>query len=313
MNIVLDYAAGPFLTKRVQGLADDGLTVEVCPPGDSPRFQKLLSEAEALWHVIDPVTATVMETAPHLRLIQKIGVGVNTIDLETARHRRIAVCNMPGTNSQAVAEMTLLLMLSTLRRLRHLDQATRDGHGWTRPSEWQDDVGELAGKTVGLVGYGAVPSRLAPMLHAIGAHVSFTALTPKPGALGTPRDLATLLGESDIVSLHLPLTATTTHLLDRKAIARMKSGAVLINTARGALVDEHDLAEALRHGHLAAAGLDVFEDEPVSSSPLFALSNVTVTPHVAWLTQETLERSLAVATENCRRLVGGEDLLHRIV
>ena len=133
----------------------------------------------------------------------------------------------------------------------------------------------------------------------MGARVLYTARSPKPGARGEFRALPDLLAESDIVSLHLPLTPETANLIDRKAIARMKPGAILVNTARGGLVDEGDLIEALIHGRLAAAGLDVFVREPIAhDNALLTMDNVVVAPHVAWLTPETLERSLGVATEN---------------
>ncbi len=291
-----------------------GLRVAVCPVADRARYRTEMADAEVVWHLLDPVTDAVLEAAPALRLVQKIGVGVNTIDLESARRRGVAVCNMPGTNTQAVAEMTLLLILAALRRVARLDAATRAGEGWRLPSEVQDRYGEVRGRTVGLVGYGAVPGRLAPMLAAMGARVLFASRSPQPDAAGERRPLDALLRESDVVSLHLPLTAETERLIDAAAIARMKPGAVLVNTARGALVDEAALADALGRGHLGAAGLDVFEAEPVPpDSPLLDLDNVVVTPHVAWLTQETMERSLAVAAENCRRLAANEPLLHRVV
>ncbi len=291
-----------------------GLRVAVCPVADRARYRTEMADAEVVWHLLDPVTDAVLEAAPALRLVQKIGVGVNTIDLESARRRGVAVCNMPGTNTQAVAEMTLLLILAALRRVARLDAATRAGEGWRLPAEVQDRYGEVRGRTVGLVGYGSVPRRLAPMLAAMGARILFASRSPKPDATGERRSLDALLRESDVVSLHLPLATETERLIDAAAIARMKPGAVLVNTARGALVDEAALADALGRGHLGAAGLDVFEAEPVPpDSPLLDLDNVVVTPHVAWLTQETMERSLAVAAENCRRLAANEPLLHRVV
>ncbi|MCY4663004.1 MAG: 2-hydroxyacid dehydrogenase [Acidobacteria bacterium] len=315
MKVVLHYAAGPGLTRRVaEAERQHGLRVAICPVADRARYRTEMADAEVLWHLLDPVSDAVLEAAPALRLVQKIGVGVNTIDLEAARRRGVAVCNMPGTNTQAVAEMTLLLILAALRRVARLDAATRAGEGWRLPAEVQDRYGEVRGRTVGLVGYGAVPGRLAPMLAAMGARVLFASRSPKPDATGERRSLDALLRESDVVSLHLPLTAETERLIDAAAIARMKPGAVLVNTARGALVDEAALADALGRGHLGAAGLDVFEVEPVPpGSPLLDLDNVVVTPHVAWLTQETMERSLAVAAENCRRLGANEPLLHRVV
>jgi len=315
MKVLFRFDPGPALQRRLANLSVEGLEIAHCPEGaDEDRFFDLLREAEVLWHVLEPVTAAVLAEAPRLRLIQKIGVGVNTIDLEAAGARGVAVCNMPETNSQAVAEMTLALMLAALRRLPALDRATRHGRGWGLPASIQDDLGEVSGKTVGLVGYGAVPARLAPVLRALGARLLYTARTPKREAVAEWRALPDLLAESDIVSLHVPLTPETEQLIDAAAIDRMKPGAVLVNTARGGLVDEPALLAALRGSRLRAAGLDVFADEPVApDNPLLALDNVVLAPHLAWLTMETLERSLAVALDNCRRLADGRDLVHRIV
>ena len=314
MKVLLHYSAGPVLTRRLAGLETEGLSVEVCPVLKGRHLGEVMCGVEVLWHVLEPVTASMLSAAPKLRLIQKIGVGLNTIDLEAAERRHVAVCNMPGTNSQAVAEMTLLLMLSTLRRLNQLDAVTRAGDGWNLPATWQEQYGEMSGRTVGLVGYGAIPVLLAPILRAMGAEVLFTSLRQKPNAVGKRVPLEVLLRESDIVSLHVPLTSETERMLDAGAISCMKSGAILINTARGALIDESALLSALETGRLGGAGLDVFGVEPASTEhPLFKLDNVVVSPHVAWLTQETLERSIGVAVENCRRLGNNADLLHRVI
>jgi len=314
MRAIFHYACSRDLSARLASLAPPWLEIQSCPESDDARLIRLIENADVLLHVLKPATARVMDAAPGLRLIQKIGVGVNTIDLEHARRRGIAVCNMPQTNSRAVAEATLMLMLVTLRRTRSLDSATRRGDGWRLDPALFDDVGEIGGRTVGLVGYGAVAALLTPVLIALGARVLYTATSPKPQALAEWRDLPELLAQSDIVSLHLPLSASTRGLIDRQALARMKRGAILINTARGPLVDESALIEALRCGHLRGAGLDVFEQEPVRDDlPLLEMDNVVLQPHVAWLTPETLDRSLAVAMENCRRLRDGADLLHRVL
>lgn len=313
MRAVFHYACSPTLDARLATLAPDWLEIRSCPEADDGLLRRLLADAQVLLHVLKPATAKVMDAAPHLRLIQKIGVGVNTIDLAHAAERGIAVCNMPGTNSHAVAEATLMLMLMTLRHARQLDAATRAGDGWRLDPALFDHVGELGGRTVGLVGYGAVPRILAPVLRALGARVLYTATARKADADAEWSDLDHLLSESDVISLHLPLTESTAGLMDAAAFARMKPGAIFVNTARGGLVDEAALVDALRARRLLAAGLDVFTAEPVpGSSPLLTLDNVVVQPHVAWLTQETLGRSLAVAVENCRRLRDGEALLHRV-
>ncbi|WP_198375610.1 2-hydroxyacid dehydrogenase [Neoroseomonas rubea] len=311
MRVLLHYAAGPGLAARLGALPDLSLTV--VPEADERAFHAALPTAEVIWHVLRPLAAADIAAAPRLRLIQKIGVGVNTIDLDAARARGIAVCNLPGTNSRAVAELTLLLMLGALRRVAHMDAETRAGRGWAQPPALQDGLFELGGRTVGLVGYGAVPALLAPVLAAMGCRLLYTARAPKPEAEGHFRSLDALLAESDVVSLHIPETPETRSLIDGRAIARMKRGAVLVNTARGGLVEQGALTAALRSGHLAAAGLDVFAQEPADPrDPLFALPNVVVTPHIAWLTTGTFDRSFAIAAENVRRLSAGEPLLHRV-
>ncbi len=311
MKAVLQYRASPGLRR---GLAALGIDIAVVAETDRDAFRRELRDADILLHVLEPVTAVAIEGAPTLRLIQKIGVGVNTIDLDAARRRGIAVCNMPGTNTQAVAEMTLLLMLATLRRLSRLDPLTRAGEGWSLDPAMADDLGELSGRTVGLVGFGAVARRLAPILAALGARVVYTSRRPAADAPFPFLPLAELLPAADMLSLHLPLTPQTAGIIDATALAAMKAGSILINTARGPLVDEPALMQALTTGHLRGAGLDVFCREPAGADdPLLKLPNVVLTPHLAWLTAETLDRSLAVIAENCRRLRAGEPLLHRVV
>ncbi len=310
MNVLFHYAAGPDLTARLA--AFPGLNVTICPEDDDARLARLLPETDVLWHILRRCTAEMITDAPRLRLIQKIGVGVNTIDLDAAQARNIPVCNLPGTNARAVAELTLALILAVLRRVTRFDAGLRAGV-WLDP-RLQDGIGELGGRSVGLVGYGAVPRLLAPVLAALGCQLTYTARRAVEGALGRRRPLDVLLAEADVVSLHLPLTAETANLINNAAIARMKPGAILVNTARGGLVDEVALAAALREGRLAGAGLDVFAGEPVDpADPLLSLPNVVATPHIGWLTTGTFDRSFLVAAENCRRLAHGEDLLHRVI
>ena len=314
MKAIFHYDAGPRLKVRFTSLATEGFDIKACPEEDDSGLAALLPDAEVLLHILKPVTAAIIERAPRLRLIQKIGVGVNTIDLAAARSRGIAVANMPGTNTPAVAEATVLLMLAALRNLAGLDRACRAGQGWTVGGGLQERVGELRGRTIGLVGAGMVPQALVPILRGFGAHLLYWSPREHP-ELGIPRrELSELLAESDIVSLHLPLLPETERLIDRAALERMNPGAILINTARGGLVDEAALVEALQSGHLRAAGLDVFAEEPLpADSPLLALDNVVLMPHVAWLTPETLDRSLEVALDNMRRLRDGAELHFRVV
>ena len=314
MKVLFHYHCRPALKARLARLNNEGIEVETCSEADTALFDRMIPDAEVLWHVLKPVSAAVIARAGNLRLIQKIGVGVNTIDLEAAKAADIAVCNMPGTNSQAVAELTLLLMLSVLRRHARLDAATRHGEGWKLGPELFEDYGEIHGRTVGLVGFGAVPRILTPILTAMGARLLYNTPARKDDVLAEWCDLNSLLEQSDIVSLHLPLTPDSDRMIDAGALRRMKPGAILINTARGGLIDETALVAALKSGRLGGAGLDVFDEEPLDPvSALLGLDNVVLMPHLAWLTPETIERSIVVASENCRRLARGKPLLHRIV
>ena len=254
-----------------------------------------------------------MSRAPALRLIQKIGVGIDAIDLGAASARGIAVCNMPGTNSQAVAELTLGLMLSVLRQIPTLDHRLRREGRWGLPEGAQGLFGEISGKVVGLVGYGEVARRLEPVLDALGAREILLhtrgAVSP---AIARVVSKPEILEASDILSMHLPETNETRNWLDAVAIATMKPGAVVVNTSRGTVIDETALINALRTGRLAGAGLDVYAREPLPpEAEILSTQNVVTLPHIAWLTRETLERSLLAATDNISRLVSGSSLRNR--
>ncbi len=313
MKAVLQYRASPGFADRLKKTCPSWLDIVIIDEADKQRFTEEMSDAEVLLHALEPVTAEVIVAAPRLKFIQKIGVGVNTIDLETATAHGIAVANMPGTNSQAVAELSVTLILATLRQVVYFDKETRLGRGWTADLMRIDRMGELGARTVGLIGYGEVGRRVAKIVTAFGARVLYNDIEPADDAIGEPRPRKEVLAESDIVSLHLPLVPSTERLINTKSIAGMRRGAILINTARGGLVDECALVAALKSGQLGAAGLDVFQQEPVDpKNELFQLDNVIVMPHLSWLTPETLSRSLDIAIENCRRVRLGEKLLHDI-
>lgn len=289
----------------------DWLDIRYCAEDDDATFYRELPEADVLWHVLRPLSAQDIAQGTRLRLVHKLGAGVNTIAVEAATERGIAVANMPGANAPSVAEGTVLLMLAALRRLPALDAATRAGAGWPSDPTLGETVRDIGGCTVGLVGYGNVATRVERIVTAMDAQVVHTSTRDD----GTPgwRSLPDLLAESDIVSLHLPLTDATRGLLGREALASMKPDAVLVNTSRGPIVDEGALAEALRAGSLAAAGLDVFAVEPVpADNPLLTLDNVVLTPHVTWYTADTMRRYLQVAVDNCERLRDGRDLANLV-
>ncbi|MGV9799050.1 2-hydroxyacid dehydrogenase [Mycobacterium sp. NPDC003449] len=285
----------------------DWLDVRFCAEDDDKTFYRELPEAEVLWHVLRPVSGDDLQRALRLRLVHKLGAGVNTIDVDTATRLGILVANMPGANSASVAEGTVLLMLAALRQLVDLDRYTRDGAGWPPDPALGETVRDIGGCTVGLVGYGNVAKRVERIVTAMGAEVVHTSTRDT----GHPRwrTLPELLATSDVVSLHLPLTEATRGLLGPEAIASMKPGAVIVNTARGPIVDEPALLDALGTGQIGAAGLDVFEVEPIPAGhPLLGLENVVLTPHVAWYTVDTMHRYLTAGIENCRRIRDGQPL-----
>lgn len=285
----------------------DWLDVRYCAEDDDETFHRELPDVDVIWHVLRPLSGSDLELAGRCRLVHKLGAGVNTVDVDAASRLGIAVANMPGANAPSVAEGTVLLALAALRRLPVLDAMTRAGNGWPSDPTLGETVRDIGGCTVGLVGYGNVAKRVEAIVSAMGAGVVHTSTRDD----GQPswRTLEALLDESDVVSLHLPLTEATAGLLDATALARMKSEAVLVNTSRGPIIDENALVDALRDGGLAAAGLDVFSVEPVAGdNPLLALDNVVVTPHVTWYTVDTMRRYLTEAVENCARLRDGRDL-----
>lgn len=287
----------------------DWLDIRWCHEDDDETLHRDLPWADVVWHVLRPLSGADLRRGGRLRLVHKLGAGVNTIDVDTASELGIAVANMPGANAPSAAEGTVLLMLAAMRRLRELDAATRAGRGWPTDASLGETVRDIGCCTVGLVGYGNIARRVEQIVAAMGARVVHTSTRDD----GTPgwRPLPELLRHSDIVSLHLPLTPQTVTLIDRPALESMKPNALLINTSRGGIVDEPALIDALRDGGLAGAGLDVFATEPVDpTNPLLRLDNVILTPHVVWYTQDTMRRYLAEAIDNCRRLRDGQDLVN---
>jgi phosphoglycerate dehydrogenase-like enzyme len=283
------------------------LHVRYCAADDDDTFYRELPDAEVIWHVLRPISCEDLEKARLVKLVHKLGAGVNTIDVDAATRLGIAVANMPGANAASVAEGAVLLMLAALRRLPELDRATRKGNGWPSDPTLGETVRDIGGCTVGLVGYGNIAKGVEKIVASMGASVLHTS-TRDDGHPGW-RPLPELLAESDIVSLHLPLTDETAGLLDKAALAQMKPDAVLVNTSRGGVIEEDALVDALRTGGLAAAGLDVFAVEPVPvTNPLLRLDNVVLTPHVTWYTADTMRRYLEHAVDNCRRIRDGQQL-----
>lgn len=256
----------------------------------------------------DP-TAAELAQAPRLKLFQLLSAGYDWLDLEMFRRAGIPLANNDGSNALSTAEHTVLLMLALLRQLTWHHEATARG-AWPG-MEKTLQLRELRGRVVGLVGFGHIGRHVARLVSAFGAEVLYTARRRATPAEEQPtgaryRTLPELLGESDIVSLHVPLGPQTRGMIDAAALARMRPGSWLVNTARGGLVDEAALVEALRRGHLAGAALDVFPEEPIPTGcPLLQLPNVVLTPHIGGVTRDAWTWRMEAAWSNVARVRDG--------
>jgi glyoxylate reductase len=263
----------------------------------------ILSEADAAITLLsDPLTRRVLASNPNLRMVANYAVGTNNVDVEAARELGIIVTNTPGVLTEATADLTIALILAVTRRLIEGDAEVRR----TLRCEWEPlhllGTG-LQGKRLGIIGMGRIGSAVAQRARAFGMEVI--------GAhRGEPLD--ELLATSDIVSIHTPLTSETRHLMNRDTLTRIKRGAYLINTARGPIVDEAALCDAIESGHLRGAGLDVYEDEPRVSARLASMPNVVVLPHIGSATEETRSAMARIAATEIARFLRGETQLHAV-
>jgi D-3-phosphoglycerate dehydrogenase len=249
-------------------------------------------------------TDRVLAECPRLRLVSIWGTGTDNVDLPACQSRGVAVTNTPGVNAHAVAEHTVALMLAATRRIPAMDRDTRGGQ-WPRGL-----LVQLEGRTVGLVGLGAIGGRVAELLRPFGVRLLAATYGPDAGraaAAGARHvPVEALLRESDIVSLHLRLSADTQGYLGRSRLALMKPTAFLVNTARGGLVDKAALVEALREERIAGAALDVFHEEPIpAGDPILGLPNVVLTPHNGGMTREVIDAGLLRAVENIEHFLSG--------
>ncbi len=260
---------------------------------------------------LDAVDGPLLDRLPTVRHVASYGVGVNHIDLPACRARGVLVTNTPGVLANATADLAMALLLAAARRVVEGDRAIRAG-GWTENDPHFLLGTEVTGKTLGLVGMGQIGQAVACRARGFEMRVLYAA--PRDmGVAGAERvELDRLLRESDFVSLHCPLTPETANLLSRERIAAMKPGAILVNTARGALVDDQALAEALRAGRLAAAGLDVFREEPRVPGLFLGLPDVVLTPHLGSGSREARAAMAQLVADEVERVGRGETPRHRV-
>ena len=290
-----------------------------CPGRDRPLSKPELLAAIAgkvgvLSTLADTIDAEVFDAAPELKVVANYAVGYNNIDLVVARERGIVVTNTPGVLTDATADLTWALILGACRRLGEGERLMREGR-WTGWAPTQLLGADVAGATLGIVGMGRIGRAVARRAAGFGMGVLYTARHPEPEADPAWRmlPLGTLLAESDIVSLHVPLTAETRHLIGARELSSMKPTAYLINTARGPVVDEAALAAALHARTIAGAGLDVYEQEPTVHPALLACENTLLLPHLGSATTATRERMGRIAADNLLAVLEGRTPPHPVL
>lgn len=269
-----------------------------------------IGDAEVVFINKVRLTDEIFAACPNLKLVSILATGYNIVDLAAAKRRGITVCNVPGYSTRAVVQMTFALLLEICQQVGLHSGAVHTGRWQTCPDFcfWDRPLIELDGKTMGIVGYGAIGSAVGTVAQALGMKLLVTARHEKPVPEGARFvSLPELLAQSDVVSLHCPQTAENARMIDAGALAQMKDGAILINTARGGLLDEQAVADALRSGKLLAAGMDVVSAEPIrADNPLLTAPNCFLTPHIAWAPLETRRRLQAISAENLRAFLAGK-------
>lgn len=311
-----------FVTRRIPAAGLDRIMAEsdaTLWPGEMPPPKEVIIEGvrncEGLACLLtDPIDAEVMDAAPHLRVIAQMAVGFDNIDIAAATARGIPVGNTPGVLTETTADFAFALLAATARRIG-------DGQSYIREGRWQtwEPMGllgpDLYRATLGIVGMGRIGAAMARRARGFEMRILYSNRTPVPklaeelGATYVPLD--TLLAESDFVSLHMPLNPETRHMIDAAALRKMKRSALLINTARGPVVDQEALVEALRAGIIAGAGLDVTDPEPIDPNhPLVHMQNVLVVPHIASASIGARDKMATLTADNLLAGLRGERLPH---
>ncbi|WP_461197795.1 D-2-hydroxyacid dehydrogenase [Enterococcus sp. N249-2] len=267
-----------------------------------------IGEATAVFTNKTPLTEDVLQACPELRYIGVLATGYNVVDLKAAKAQGIIVTNIPSYSTNAVAQATFALLLEVTNQVGHHNRSVHQGD-WQQSKDfsyWQTPLTELAGKTLGLIGYGAIAQAVATIAHAFHMQVIYYNHRPKAPQAEWAKQvtLESLYQEADIISLHVPQFPETEGMIDQTALGHMKDTAILVNTARGGLLDEAAVAQALSEGKLAALAADVVSKEPIAAdNPLLQAPNCYLTPHIAWAPTETRQRLMAIAVGNLAAFV----------
>ena len=271
------------------------------------QLAQRLADADAVLCNKTVISAEIFTRCPKLRYIGECATGYNNIDIAAAKAHGVTVCNAGVYSTDAVAQHTFALILHHYSRVAEYDNAVRDG-AWKRAKTFSImpyPMQELAGKTLAVIGYGSIGKKVAAIGAAFGMQILISTRTTPQNCPYPVVSLDEAFRRADILTLHTPLTEQTAHMVSAERLRTMKPTALLVNTARGGLVVEADLAQALRDGVIAGAALDVLTEEPMGNTPLFGLANCTLTPHAAWTPLETRQRLLDIAEENLRQYLAG--------
>lgn len=294
----------------IKSAVPDGFELEMLESVSQQELEGKVKEADYL--LVSgrlKINRTVLENATNIKMIQRTGVGLDSMDLEYIRNHDIPFYVNKGVNAQSVAEHTILLMLASLRNLVEINENTKRGI-WKKQAQGVC-THELCGKTVGLIGMGAIGRKVAGMLKAFGAEVLYNDVSKMKqedeNTLGIKFSTREeIIEKSDVISLHCPLTDDTRHMINDMAVNKMKNGVILINTARGGLIDEAALINGIKNGKIAGAGIDVYEKEPVDNSEVLNLQNVITTPHIGGVTYDSFYQMMYQAMRNIEMFEKGQ-------
>lgn len=286
-----------------------GVKVEIYDLAGSKDAKKVLKDADAVLVNLFPMTEEIIETMDKCKVISRYGVGYDNVDVEAATAKGIWVARVPDYSLEDVSDHTLALLLGSVRRIAYKDRMIREGK-WNLHKDWPSY--RIAGKTLGIIGFGAIGRTLFRKVSGFGfARVLVYDPYIHPGEIikagGTPASLEGLIKNADYISIHASLTEETIGMIGEKEFQQMKSSCILINTSRGPLVNGEDLYTALKEGDIAAAGIDVFETEPLpAGSPLLSLDNIILTDHTAWYSEESIVELKTKAARNILAVLKGE-------
>lgn len=286
--------------------------LSVYPRTNRENILERIIHADIVFTNKTPLDQQIIDACPKLRYIGVLATGYNIVDVSAAAKLGITVCNVPGYSTGAVAQYTFALLLHLLSHVSLHNESVKRGE-WTRSADfcyWKQPLAELEGKTMGIIGFGRIGQAVEKIALAFGMKVLVHTPRPKEELglnLSHFVSLDDLLGNSDVVSLHCPLSNETKHLINHTTLALIKRSAVLINTSRGGLINEQDLAQALKKGGIAGAAVDVVSEEPIQNvNPLLHIENCIITPHVAWASLEARQRLMEMAAENLAAYLRGQ-------